>query len=219
MMPTIIYKNKAGKRLKGATTILGQNIGWGKDPLLYWANQQGLEGKSLSEARDTATISGTIAHAMIENDLKGAQFDPLPWNPVDVSRAETAYLNYLEWRRQFDFEPIFIEKNLISEKWQYGGCPDIVGKVKGKWALVDWKTGRTFESLFVQFAAYQELIYENDLVHFGIPLEFHCLRIPKNEDTPSFHHSYWGNLPDAAWDAFGAALKLSQAKEILKKLL
>ena len=218
-MPTIPYKNKAGQRLKGATTLIGQNIGWGKDPLLYWANQQGLAGKSLSESRDTATVSGTIAHTLIEADLKGLIPVLEKYNQEDISKAETAYLNYLQWRKQFEFEPMFIERNLVSEKWQYGGCPDIVGTVQGRWAIVDWKTGRTFESLFVQFAAYLELIYENELIPFVVPVEFHCLRIPKNEDIPSFHHSYWGTLPGGAWEAFEAALKLSQAKEQLKKLL
>jgi hypothetical protein len=223
-MPTIIYKNKEGKRLQGATTIMSQNVGWGKEGLLYWANQQGLEGRTLQESRDTATVPGTLAHAMIEGDLRGEDWREIvglsfECSTEDISKAETAYLNYLDWRKQFDFEPLYIEKNLVSEKWQYGGCPDIIGKVRGKWAIVDWKTGKTYENLFAQLVAYRELAYENDLIPFVCPVEFHCLRIPKNEDTPSFHHSYWGSLPQEAWDVFESALKLAKAKDVLKKLL
>jgi hypothetical protein len=218
-MPTIRYKNKEGKRLQGATTILSQNLGWGKEGLLYWANQQGLDGKTLTDSRDTATVPGTIAHAMIEADLKGVEPDISLFMQEDISKAETAYLNYLDWRKQFNFEPVYVEKNLVSEKWQYGGCPDIIGKVQGRWAIVDWKTGKTYENLFAQLVAYRELAYENDLIPFVTPVEFHCLRIPKNEDTPSFHHSYWGSLPPEAWDVFECALKMAKAKDILKKLL
>lgn len=218
-MATIPYKNKHGKRVQGATTVAGQNCGWGKEPLLIWANKQGQEGKSLSEARDTATISGTIAHTLIESDLKGIKADLTSYTPDDICKAETAYLNYLEWRKQFDFEPVYIEHNMVSEVYQYGGCPDIIGKVRGKWAIVDWKTGRIFESIFMQFAAYEMLARHNDLVSPIDQFEFHCLRIPKNEDTPSFHHSYWGSLPNDAWMAFQACLQLARAREVLRKLL
>ena len=72
-MPTIAYKNKAGDRVPSQSTIKSQ-IGWSTRPLMYWANQQGLEGKSLKEAQDTATVSGTIAHLLIESFIKQQKY-------------------------------------------------------------------------------------------------------------------------------------------------
>jgi hypothetical protein len=70
-MPTISYRLQDGTRVKGCTTIKGQNVGWGKDPLMYWANKMGREGKTMNEARNTATRPGTLAHLLIEYYLKG----------------------------------------------------------------------------------------------------------------------------------------------------
>jgi len=70
-MPTIPYKLKDGRRIQGITTLKSQQIAWGKDGLLYWANDQGLNGITLEEARNTATVPGTLAHYLIECYLRG----------------------------------------------------------------------------------------------------------------------------------------------------
>lgn len=220
-MPTIKYKLQDGTSIKGATTVEGQNIGWGKQPLMYWANKMGHEGKTLKEARDTATIPGTITHELIENHLKGKinliADALLIYNPEDVKKAEIAFKNFIQWTQQFKFEPIAIEPNLVSEKYKYGGTPDLIGYVLGKRAIIDWKTGKIYEDVFLQLAAYGMLWQEN---HPEEPIEeFHVLRIPKNEDIPSFHHSYWKNLPKEAWISFECALTLDRCQKVLKQLL
>ena len=217
-MPTIPYKNKDGKRIPGATTIPGQNVGWGKDALIYWANAGGLEGKDLNELRDSATVSGTVAHLMIECDLLVTTPNLTPYKQEDIDKAEVAYLAYLDWRKQFSFEPLAVEPHLVSEKYQYGLTPDVIGYVKDKLSLIDWKTGRIYENTFLQLAAYKQGWEENNP---DKPIEggFHVLRIPKNEETPSFHHSYWAVLPPEAWECFECALKLHENKKALKKLL
>ena len=217
-MPTIPYKNKAGQRLQGATTIKSQNIGWGKGGLLYWANQQGRDGKTLNEARDTATISGTIAHHLVECSLLGTNPDLHEYKKEDIHKARIAYWNYQTWCTQFSFEPIAVEPNLVSEKWQYGGTPDVIGKVLGELCVIDWKTGKTYEDLFLQLAAYKVLWEENNPT-MPIIGGFHVLRMPKNEDVPSFHHSHWKVLPVDAWGAFEMALNLAKIQKQLKQLL
>ena len=52
-MPTIISKDHRGNRLPSVTTIIGRFKESGG--LLYWANQQGLEGKTLDQARAEVT--------------------------------------------------------------------------------------------------------------------------------------------------------------------
>lgn len=73
-MPPVIYKDHHGNRLPSVTTIIGRFKESGG--LLYWANQQGLEGKTLDQARAEVTTPGTLAHKAVkttsETALRGA---------------------------------------------------------------------------------------------------------------------------------------------------
>jgi len=217
-VPRINYRLKDGTPARGATTIAKQ-VGWGQGGLMWWANKQGLEGRTLQESYDTATIPGTIAHYLIECFLKNEEPKmSLEWSDEDIAKAQVAFANFEKWAKQFKFEPIHVEPNLISDKWDYGGTPDVVAKVLGDPAIVDWKTGRTYESTFLQLAAYGQLVREN---YPDLPLDggFHLLRIPKSEDVPAFHHSHWGVLPPEAWEAFEYCLRLGKIEKILKGYL
>jgi len=218
-MPRIAYKNAEGKALKGATTVAKQ-VGWGQAPLMWWANKQGLEGRTLQESYDTATVPGTIAHYLIECHLKNEKPKlNLEWSNEDVEKGRIAFANFETWTKQFKFKPLHVEPNLVSEKYQFGGTPDVVAEVMGEPALVDWKTGKIYESTFLQLAAYGKLIAENYPELAGLDGGFHVLRIPKNEDVPSFHHHHWGALPSEAWEAFRYCLRLGVIEKELKKYL
>lgn len=221
MSPRIVYQNHNGERLQGITTIKSQQLGWGKQPLMIWANKVGLKGQTLNEARDTATIPGTIAHLLIENHLKPEILKPehlQQFEQHDIDRAMTAFVNFLTWTDQFKFKPIEIEPHLVSEKYQIGGTPDVVAEVMGQRAIVDWKTGKIYEDVFLQLAFYQ-IVWEENNPDLPITGGFHVLRIPKDEDVPSFHHSHWGRLPQEATEAIKAILTLKRCEGVLKKLL
>ena len=111
-----------------------------------------------------------------------------------------------------------IEPHLVSEKYQLGGTPDVIAEVMGKLSIIDWKTGRTYEDLFLQLQAYK-LFWEENNPKMPITGGFHVLRIPKNEEIPSFHHSHWATLPPEATEAIEAILKLKQCQGVLKGLL
>jgi len=68
-VPLIIYKDHRGNRLPSVTTIIGRFKESGG--LLYWANQQGLEGKTLDQARAEVTTPGTLAHKAVEDHING----------------------------------------------------------------------------------------------------------------------------------------------------
>ena len=68
-MPPVIYKDHRGNRLPSVTTIIGRFKESGG--LLYWANQQGLEGKTLDQARAEVTTPGTLAHKAVEDHING----------------------------------------------------------------------------------------------------------------------------------------------------
>jgi hypothetical protein len=214
-LPTINYKNAAGKKIPSQSSIKSQ-IGWGSGGLSYWHWKQGSEGVVWADIYKTATVPGTIAHLMIEHFLHGTEPDLGPYTVEDIEKAYTAFQGFDSWMKQWKVESVHIEPNLISEEYQFGGTPDLICKIQGKWALADWKTGRVYESLFVQMEAYRRLIHEN----YGIILdEYHCLRIPKNEDVVTFHHHRWDKLPEAAGIAFDSALALYRAEKELKKYL
>jgi len=68
------YKNNAGKRVPGVTTIIGRFKDSGG--LLWWAFEQGKSAErgeinSLYDKRDEAAASGTIAHELFELHIRG----------------------------------------------------------------------------------------------------------------------------------------------------
>jgi hypothetical protein len=68
-VPPVIYRDHRGNRLPSVTTIIGRFKESGG--LLYWANQQGLEGKTLDQARAEVTTPGTLAHKAVEDHING----------------------------------------------------------------------------------------------------------------------------------------------------
>ena len=213
---------------KGNTTIISNNIGWGGMPLQFWANKMGREeGLTMREAWDLATVPGSIVHAMIEGHLTGQNWAVLvdfEFSDVDIGLAENSFLNWLKWCEQFEFEALEVEPQLVCEvdvngkKYKYGTTPDVIGWVMGKLAAIDWKSGKIYENTFLQLAGIQ---YAWEFNHPDKPLlgGFHIVRIPRNDETLSFHHSHWEVLPAEAWEAFLIAIRLDEIEPILKKYL
>jgi len=216
-MPRIPYKNRKGRRLPGATTIAGcfkPSI----EGLLVWACRLGQEGKSLEDGRNSATEPGTLCHAMIEAYLRGE--DPHAtekgYGADAIDKATNAYLNFLAWAENNHLTPIEIEPSLVSEEYQYGGTPDLIADLNGKRCLVDWKSGRVYESVLLQLAAYDQLWFENRGARFEA---FHVLQIPRNEEMPSFTHRYWEKLPPEAFSAFCRLRETYEEFKTLKKFI
>lgn len=217
-MPRIPYKLSSKERVPGATTI-GGAYKPSIEGLLFWANKLGQDGKSLDEGRDTATEPGTLVHAMIDAYLHGLD----PWSATDgyskavIDKAQNAFINFLHWAENNKLEPVAIEPNLVSEQYRYGGTPDLVAKLYGKLALVDWKSGRIYENTLLQLAAYDNLWAEN---HNGQRFEaFHILQIPRNEEMPSFTHRFWERLPDEAWPCFVKLREIYEDWKTLKRFI
>ena len=221
-MPAIQYKNAEGKRVSGVTTIIGQNLGWNKQPLMYWANQMGLDGKNHRDAAKIEADAGTIAHAMIEADIKEVEFHPdaekIGFEIVE--KAETSYLNFLDWKETVNFKVIDTEVHLVSEKHQYGATPDCLAEIKSKTSLFDWKTGSgLYTDHLIQLAAYAKVIEEVYSASDGHPFTnlsggIYLLRIGK-EDA-SWHWHWWDALPEAE-EAFMHLLELHKLQKVLKK--
>ncbi len=211
-MPAIIYKNKDSNRVPSVTTVLNQ---WGikTAPLTYWAYNQGVKGVPLYEKKEAEV--GTIAHLMIDADIKKKKLD-LSDHPMDlVTQAEQCFDNFLTWKKQNDFEPVESELSLVSEDHQYGGTLDCVAMINGKLSIPDWKTGKdVYEDHIIQIIAYAKLWEENFPGH-PITGGYQILRTGK--EIASFSHNWYGEFP-GAWDVFLHLRALYDLAKEIKKL-
>jgi hypothetical protein len=200
------YKNAHGETIPGTTTVIGQNLGWNKQQLLWWANQQGLAGKN---HRDTATAAadiGTQAHAMVEAHIKGLAV------PDGDPKAVAAFNEYLEWEKRTSIKIVGSEIALVSEAHQYGSTLDAMGEHEGVHELLDWKSSNgCYPDHVIQLAAYGENWIEN---HPDKPIRrAHLCRFGKEG---GFHHHSWAWTDlQPAWLAF---LHLRALHDVQKKL-
>jgi hypothetical protein len=201
-MPAINYRNKAGQKLKGVTTILSL---LNKPALIGWAYNRGKDGVPLYESRDKAASAGTLAHLYVEHHLKDL---PEPskdgYAPDEVEKAESCYIAFLEWEKAHQFKMVHSELSLVSESYQFGGTIDI-GAIVNDLGIVDIKTSSdVYFTMRVQVAAYGVLWNEQFLT---TPIKgYHILRLG---DKGDFSHHYWPNL-NAEWEVFKHLLAIQQ---------
>ncbi len=175
--PHISYRNMKGEKLVGVTTALGL---LSKPALIPWAYKRGKDGLSLYDSRDKAANVGTIVHARIMAYYQGEEIDNSNIAPDAWTASNNSMISFYEWAKSRNIKPVIIEQPMISEKYQYGGTPDIFGSMDGEPTLMDFKTGSDlYEEHFVQLAAYLQLIREclyDDVKKIVI------LNIPKSQD-------------------------------------
>ena len=212
-MPANIYKNKAGKRVPGVTTIISGNLGWNKQQLMHWANAQGLDGKSHREVAEKAADIGTVAHKMVELEITGQKFDwpqlgmDMGLDSDGIKKAQLAFSAFVEWRELVNFELLHAEHLLVSEELQVGGQIDIAA-VQNKTAIVDIKTSNdVYADHKIQIAAYGALWNEH---YPDNPIEaYYILKLGKDG---SFAYYYWPELANGL-----EAFKLLRRLHGLKK--
>ena len=209
------YKLSDGTPARGVTTIIGENLGWSTRGLMYWAWNEGIEGRDYKETKDKQADAGTLAHYLIDCDIKGKA----PEIHEGVSRevldkAYAALFSYYEWKQSVNMEVVATEKVMVSEIHRYGLRPDCIAMIGGKLCVLDYKTSKgVYGDMLVQLAAYRHGWEEN---FPDQPLDggHHLLRVGK-EDV-SFHHHFWLDLDDA-WTIFLHLLEIEKIGKALKK--
>lgn len=203
------YRNAAGDKVPGVHDITGRY----KDPHgLYYHNwQQGRAGLPYNDR--TAADIGTAVHRMVELDLRRAPEAEVAGVPQQMLQAnddiDTAHQCHAEWRRwraDHDVRVVLLEEPIVSERFQYGGTPDLVAVVDGALALLDVKTAKTASEVWrdqrLAMSAHHRLVMEArpDLEIKG----FHLLQLPKDGGAAA-HHMF----PDLAeeWDMFWLQLE------------
>lgn len=158
-----IYKNAAGKRVPGVTTITAQ-LGWGKQTLVNWANRMGLRGIDTLKYVDDKAKIGTLAHLLITDWLKEIKTDTSDYSKSQIDEAHESVDNFFQWEKENPIKPILVEEELISELYQYGSRIDIYGLVREEsFELIDLKTGSgIYPEMLVQVGGgYRNALLEN----------------------------------------------------------
>jgi len=210
------YKNKAGKRVPGVTTIIGRFKDSGG--LLYWACEQGKaiergEISNLYDKRDAAGDAGTLAHALVEAHINGFPLPPTPDSDIG-KQAQQGFQNFLNWFSMSNLKVAFTEIEAVSEEYQFGGCNDLILETEKGLAIGDIKTSNAiYPDYLIQISAYNQLWNEHNPTK---PLTggFHLLRFSK--EHADFTHHYWSELDDA-FEQFKLFRKAYDIDKLLKK--
>jgi hypothetical protein len=207
------YFTADGQRVPSVTTILGAYKA-DIDGLLYWAWNEGREGRDFRETKTKAATAGTIAHDFVEKWLHGETVRPRDFKAFgpEGEKAMMAFKAFKEWATQSKLVVEQTEVQLVSEIHRFGGCFDGI-TVGGKRAILDWKTsGGIYPDYLKQVRAYGGLWDEHN-PDDPITAGYHLIRFDK--EFGDFHHHYWQNL-DAAWEAFLLLRRLYDLKRELK---
>lgn len=229
-MPTQQYRNAQGERLPGVTWVLGQNLGWNKDPLMKWANREGLAGRDIRGDRSTAQQAadiGSVVHTMIEALVMGwdevaAAGSTLTCLPdADQAKVHRGVDGYRRWARNNKIKLIATEIYGVDAEYQTGYCLDALGLDEEGLSLIDWKTSKgTYADHVIQVAAYTEFIERRLTTWFMSPVRLsgaHVLRTSK--DSGTFKHVFWPREDlEKPWQCFTWLRALHQAKPTIEAM-
>ena len=202
------YKNAEGVGVAGVTTIL--NI-LNKPALIPWANKLGLEGIQVGKYVDDKADIGTLAHNMIHCHLTKEECDTSEYSKKQIEQAENCIISFHDWEKANNIEPLILERQLVSEDYQYGGTIDIYVRMGEHLVLIDLKTGKAiYDNMAYQLAAYNELLIENDH-HVDYSM---ILNIPRAENE-NFAVRRWDNL-DKEFRIFTNCLEIYNLQKEIK---
>ncbi len=208
-MATAIYKTKDGTCVPGVTTVLGVI---NKPFLVTWANNLGLQGINCRAYVDELATIGTLAHYLVECNVKGC--DPYLGNytPEQVEQAQKCFTKWLEWRGNREIIPILQESPLVNEQHRYGGTIDLYVRIDGVPTLIDIKTAKAiYSEQRAQVTAYRYLLRDN-----GCPVDrAQIVRIGRNEDE-AFEVAEVTDETGAQWQIFQHALEIYRLQKEVK---
>lgn len=174
--------------------------------------------------KDKAAEAGTMAHALIEAEIKGLvptiksaegmDLEPAEWQ-ARMDLAVQAHRAFVVWSGAVRLKILHAEYPLVSESLRVGGLIDAVAEVNGELAIADWKTSsRIYVDHLIQVAAYRELWNEAnpDRQASGA----HIIKFDKVHANFS-HHFYGAETLKHAADAFRHMRTLYDIDTFLKK--
>lgn len=194
-----LYRLADGTRVPSVTTITRRFADMGG--LVRWANQQGLEGKSMDEERDKAADAGRLAHDWIECTIHEKPIVRPHWATVEMcQKAKRALDSFKDWAAQVRLNVLETEMPLVSEEHRFGGTMDALASVSDCLSILDWKSGKAIHADFIiQQVGYRLLLEARGDAE--LPERICILRIGK--EYADFHyHSYGADVIAMAREAF-----------------
>lgn len=198
------YRNARGEPVPGTHDPISRFMD--QKALKFWAWNQGKKGVSLYER--TALDIGTCVHTMIELDIGKQAIDDIRFyaantlkDPADLEKATAAFKAWIEWRSVHSVTPVAQEIPLVSERYQYGGTPDLIAMVDDRLCLLDFKTskdGSVYPDKLLALAAHGRLWTEHNpgqLLTGG----YRLIMLPKDGSKPK-PHTYLDLEPQ--WELF-----------------
>jgi len=183
--PTYALPN--GEIVPSVTQILNAVIA--KPGLQKWANQLGLNNKSLANESKSTLGVGKLLHAYIQADLEGAVVDEVGYTQEQISLAKKSLAQYLRWKDNKQVKAVKTEYVMVSEKYKYGGTLDALLEIDGEFTLLDWKTSNSMSLDYkLQVAAYLYLLQEQNIT----PSRVGVLRLPKADGEYEYYEADTG---------------------------
>jgi len=189
-----IYKDSEGRRLPSVTTILSRFKESGG--LLYWANQAGLDGKTLDEARMPAATAGTMAHDLVEAHINKRDLPVLVGDADTIGKARAAFDVYLRWSEITKVTVKHTEVSLVSERHKFGGRLDAIGIIGNELCLLDWKSSAALYADYLYQCAAYKMLWEENYPDHPIIGGIHLCRFAKEHGD--FTHSHFPNVDEEA---------------------
>jgi hypothetical protein len=226
-MPRIQYRDSKGNRLPGVTTV-ENNIGWNKRVLMIWANNCGLDGQNHDDVASYEGTIGSVAHAMLEAELKKEQFDLalLDLEPDQVAAVGRCMQGWREFKETIRIAiakgedgRALSEISLVSDTYKYGGTIDAIvvrETDETRYGLLDFKTGSgIYAEALIQVTAYAHLWNE---YHPDKQIQdLYILRLGKNDGGFTWKWIPWSQT-EVLWNAFKAALLLHEYHKVIRKM-
>ncbi len=204
-MPTVDYKID-NKKVPSVTTILGRFKN--ATGLLIWANQIGLKGQLYQDELKKAGDIGTALHDLAEIHIKEEYYE-LPQD----EKVRNCFNQFLEWWDNNNYKVTWTEKHFCSEKYSYGGTPDLLVNEN---ILVDFKTSKgIYADYLVQGSAYAKLIEENESRKID---KFIICRFPKDNSQTEIKEFSKEDL-DNAFSYFKLLRKAFDLDKQINKLI
>ncbi len=152
-----MYTTTNGIEVPSVTTILNCVS---VDGIAKWANYLGFKHLSYEAELQLRANRGTNIHSLLQEIVDpGNCKDPFSPDPYDVPFYDDVINNFKAMIYKYDYETMFTEKTLISEKLGYGGTFDWLAKLNGFTILFDFKSSSKVNAKHImQLAAYKKLL-------------------------------------------------------------
>jgi len=205
------YHNARGERVPSVTSI---PLGWNTIVLNKWNNKMGLRGVDTEKYLKDKGEIGSLSHAFCTDYLFRKRTNMEDYSAIQIEEAKHSFFAFHKWAKPHDIQPIFVEKQLVSEQYQYGGTLDIYGIVDNLKELSDLKSGSgIYEDMIVQVAAYHNLLVEN-----GYPVDrVRIINIPRSESENFVDLDVTAMVP-LAFECFLRALLNHRAYNQLRRM-